>query len=227
MSIWHVIVDIIMVGMAVLIVAMCTTNGFVKPILKLTKALIIILITGVIATNLVDFCRDAFVNDMFEGKISTPIVEKIEEGAGDINLEGIKEQLPQSIKTFLKINDVDIDKYLQSAEDKGMEIVKAIGIKVEMLLIDTVSNIISYLIAFIISLVICSVAIFILEKILSLPIVSTIDKTLGLVWGVVESYIVISAMAFALSMFMGMEFLEGTFVANFLYQIGVFSILHL
>ena len=211
----------VLVAIMVLMIVIGIKRGFVRSFFKCTKMLIVIILTSIVGAFLTGICQEAFVNDMFEGKISTFIVDKALESEGEIDLDSLIEQLPPIAKSVVSMSM--IQEYFDSTDGSTLEIAKKVGAKVERLVIRAVSKMAAYIIAFIATFIVCSIIILIIEKFCELPIISGVNKLLGLIWGLSGAYITVSVLVFFLSLFAGMDFIEGTIVSRLIYKIGLFT----
>ena len=221
MRIYGIMADLIMIAVIVYIIVMSVKQGFAKSFFKCTKMLIVILITSLLGSLLVGICREAFVTDMVDGRVSNVLVEYVERHEDDISFEALSEKVHPLIKRIVPMQR--LEKYYNSISGNTAEVAQKIGEKIENLLIDIVSKIVAYIIMFVVVYVIVSIIVVIIEKFCDLPMFTKLNHVLGFVWGVSHAYVVVSFGACIAMLILGSDCIEGTFVTRLIYRFGLFT----
>ena len=85
------------------------------------------------------------------------------------------------------------------------------------------SNIIGYLLAFAVSYILVTIAIAILERVCEISIIGWINHFAGILSGLANAYIICSVVVYIIELSLGVEFIEGTFLARLIHRIGLFT----
>ena len=218
---WKIILDIAVVAFILVTVITCTVKGFIKTFFKSMKSVIVILLTALIAPSLVGVCQQNIVAPFMEGKISTAIVEKIGDVGESFDASMIEEQLPPIAKNILQM--ADFDDAIFNTDATGMTAIVDISNGIEEVIMRVTSYAITYVAIFIVISILLAIASKLLEKLGELPLIKTANKILGFVWGAVSAYIEMSFIVALLPLFTGVEFIEQTVVAKWIYENGLFS----
>ncbi len=221
MNATQIIMDALMVCAAALIIFVTVKKGFVKSFFKSMKMIIVLLVTVLIGACLADVFADAFVADIFDGKISSVLVEMSQSGEEKFSAENVHNSLPDAVKNI--ISSEMINDYFAESGAEGVELAREIGEKTENALTDTVSKIISYIAVFLISFIVCSVAIILLDGLFKLPVLKTVNKVMGLLLGASYAYAFLSIAVCLCTFVLGVDTVEGTFITKIIYKIGLFT----
>ena len=217
----QIIIDLVMALIIGLLVFLGIKRGLVKSFFKTTKIIFVILITMIIGSLIVGVCQNAFVNDMFEGKISEKLVAKAESDAANFGVEQINDELPAIVKNIIPMSE--IEEYFEKLPGNSVEKAMAIGEVIEDALISVVSNVVGYMISFAIAFAICTVAIFVIDKIFTLPMLNWLNRIGGVFWGVANAYLTTSFLVCVVALIFGNDFVNSTFITKFIYYIGLFT----
>lgn len=217
----QIIVDVIMALVFALMVFLGIKRGFVKSFFKSTKIFFVIIVTILIGSLVVSLCQNLFVNGMFEGKISSILVEKAQESGESFDFASIKDGIPAILRNIVPMDE--LEQHFSTLSGSSVDVARAMGEKIEALVIDVVSNVIGYILAFVISFILCTIVIFIIEKIWELPVLGWINTLGGVIWGLASAYLTTSILALAVAFIFGDSFVDGTVLTKILYNIGLFS----
>ena len=217
----QIIIDLVMALIIGLLVFLGIKRGFVKSFFKSTKIIFVILITMIIGSLVVGLCQNAFVNGMFEGKISEKLVAKAESDVANFGVEQINDELPAIVKNIIPMSE--IEEYFEKLPGDSVEKARAIGEAIEDALIGVVSNVVGYMISFAIAFAICTIAIFVIDKVFSLPMLNWLNRIGGVFWGVANAYLTTSFLVCIVALVLGNDFVNSTFVTKFIYYIGLFT----
>ena len=217
----QIVIDLVMALIIGLLVFLGIKRGFVKSFFKSTKIIFVILITMIIGSLVVGLCQNAFVNGMFEGKITEKLVAKAESDMANFGVEQINDELPAIVKNIIPMSE--IEEYFEKLPGDSVEKARAIGEAMEDALISVVSNVVGYMISFAIAFVICTIAIFVIDKVFSLPMLNWLNRIGGVFWGVANAYLTTSFLVCIVALVLGNDFVNSTFITKFIYYIGLFT----
>lgn len=221
MNIFQTILDIVMVLIIGATMILGIIRGGAKSFFKSTKLIIVVLVTMLIGSLVVTLCQNLFVAKMFDGKISDQLVSQVEQGNGEFTFEAVKEGIPDMVQKLVPMDE--IEQKFDSLSGSAVDNARAIGEHIENIATDIVSNIVGYVIAFIVSFIVCSIAILLIEKIVEIPSLKWLDRIAGTLYGIVSAYFATSTVAIIVAIIFGNEFIDGTIVTKFIYNIGLFS----
>ena len=107
MSTWQIICDVAMLVIIALMIIIGIKRGFVKSFFKSTKMLIVILVTVLIGAILVAPCKENITNGMFEGKVSTLLVQEVEKSGAQLDADALKSELPATLVGLVPMDEVE------------------------------------------------------------------------------------------------------------------------
>ncbi len=221
MNIGQILADLLMIAVAVLVICVNVKRGFIKSFFSSTRIILVVLITILLGASLTNICRELFVADMIEGKISDALVQKAEESGEQFDLDALLEGIPEPFSGLLPTDTVK--GYLEESEAEGVEAAREVGENIENKLIGVISSVASYVAVFILAFLFCTVGAWLLDKIFKLPVLKQINKALGFVLGAFNAYFYLSALACLAVIFLGGDFVEGTLITRIIWRIGLFT----
>ena len=221
MNIFQTILDILMVLIIGVTMILGVLRGGAKSFFKSTKFIIVILVTLLIGSLMVTLCQNLFVSKMFDGKVSDELVARVEQSNGEFTFKTVKECVPDMIQKLVPMDE--IEQKFDGLTGSGAENARAIGEHIENTVTKIVSNIVGYVVAFIISFILCTIAIFLIQKLVEIPSLKWLNRIAGILYGIVSAYFTTSTIAIIVAILFGYEFIDGTIVTKFIYNIGLFT----
>ncbi len=221
MNIFQTILDILMVLIIGVTMILGVLRGGAKSFFKSTKLIIVIIVTLLIGSLVVTLCQNLFVSKMFDGKVSDKLVARVEQSSGEFTFETVKDCVPDTVQKIVSMDG--IEQKFDGLSGSGVEKARAIGEHIEDTATEIVSNIVGYVVAFILSFIICTVAIFLIQKVVEIPSLKWLNRIAGILYGIVSAYFTTSTVAIIVAILFGYEFIDGTIVTKFIYNIGLFS----
>ena len=221
MNIFQTILDILMVLIIGVTMILGVLRGGAKSFFKSTKLIIVILVTLLIGSLVVTLCQNLFVAKMFDGKVSDALVAQAQQGNGEFTFEAVKAGIPNTIQKLVPIDE--IEQKFNTLSGSAVDNARAIGEHIENITTEIVSNIVGYVVAFILSFIICSIAIFLIQKVVEIPSLKWLNRIAGILYGIVSAYFTTSTVAIIVAILFGYEFIDGTIITRFIYNIGLFS----
>ncbi len=216
----HILLDMAMAALVVLVMYISIKRGFIKSFLRATKLIFVIMMTSVLGGYLVGICEELFVIDMFRGKISPLLVEKVQ-ASGGFDFDALISGLPSVVQNVIPTQS--LNDYCASLSGSAVDVAQKMGSAVEGFLIMIVAKIIAYAITFILSYILLSILIKLVDKVLDIQVFSVIDKVFSFVWGIANSYIYVSIAIFIVMLVFGRELIEGSYISRFIYKYGLFT----
>lgn len=221
MNVYQILTDLVMVAVAVLAICITVKRGFIKSFFAGTRMIIVVLVTILLGSSLTGFCRDLFVADMIDGKISSALVQRAEESGEQLDVDSMISSIPEPFSKLIPTDTVK--EYFAQTEADGVEAAREVGKRMEDKLIDAISSIASYVAVFVITFLLCTVGVWVLDKIFKLPVLNSINKVLGFVLGTFDAYFYLSALACLAMLVLGADLVEGTLITRLIYKIGLFT----
>ena len=217
----NIIVDVIIALIIAFTVFLGVKRGLVKSFFKSTKIFFVILVTILIGSFVVTLCQNLFVNSWIEGTVSDVLVENAEAAEGAFDFETFKNGIPSMVSNLLPMEELKND--FETLSGNKTEIARAIGEKIEDVIISIVSNAIGYVLAFVLSFIICTIAILIIEKIWEMPVLGWLNHLAGVLWGVASAYLLVSVLVCIIAVLLGNDFINSTVLTKLIYNIGLFT----
>lgn len=220
-NIWQIVLDVVVLAVVAFIVATAIKQGFVKSLFKCTKMIIVVLLTAIFGSYLAGFCSEHIVSRVIDGRVTDMLVAKVEQGKEIADFDDLTKDVPTVIKNITPMQKVE--EYFNSLSGTEVEKATKLGNKIEDVSIGILSRVLSYILSFVAIFLFCSVAMFLVEKFFEFPILNTINKIAGCIWGLSSAYIVVSIGLFFAALIFGSDFIDGTYLTKFFYRFGLFT----
>ena len=220
-NIWQIVLDVVVFAVVAFIVATAIKQGFVKSLFKCTKMIIVVLLTAIFGSYLAGFCSEHIVSRVIDGRVTDVLVAKAEQGKEIADFDDLTKEVPSIIKKITPMQKVE--EYFNSLSGTEVEKATMLGNKIEDVSIGILSRVLSYILSFVAIFLFCSVAMFLVEKFFEFPILNTINKIAGCIWGLSSAYIVVSIGLFFVALIFGNDFIDGTYLTKFFYRFGLFT----
>ena len=161
-------------------------RGFIKTVFDFCGMIIAVVLTVLISPYVAAMLRNnPGIYDTFHSKIAKHVDVNFDMGENRLDdyLEGLK--LPVKVEDFvLKGNDAVTQAVDDAVNSANMAIVDR--------LTDMAINCVAFIITFVIIQVLLAIAVMVLDLVSKLPVLNTANKTLGLVAGLVQGYLILS-----------------------------------
>ncbi len=182
----QLVIDILLIGVFAFLVFRGWWRGFMKSVLSLGRLALSFVITILFGSKFAGFLDQKFINP----PIYKAVTNKLLDIAGDVKasaeggVEAFVEKVPETFRQYLNLESVDA-----SSE------IDALAVEWSRTISDGISGVVSavvgYILLFVIAFVLLTVVIAILSKIADLPVISSMDKLLGLAAGVVSGVVAV------------------------------------
>ena len=190
----YFIFDIIAVLIFVLTVVSCRSKGFFKSFFGTLKVVLAIVISYVFMPTVAYFYRTAFVEKTITDTVASRINVLAQKTMDGFNLEKLFADMPSEFADILSRYGANRESLaerfggLASAADSS---VNELAVSITGDIVHTVSDILAFATLFIGSMIILSIVIWLLGFITKLPVISSVDKALGLVFGIISGVILV------------------------------------
>lgn len=188
------IFDVIAVVIFVFTVISCRNKGFMSSFLGTIKVALAIVISYVFMPTVSYYFRTGFVEKLITGSVTDRLHSLASSAQEGFNLEKLFADMPTEFGDILTRYGADADtlserfgNMTEAAENNLTDLAQTITYPV----VKSVSNILAYAALFVGSLIILSIVIKIIGLVMKLPVLKGIDRTLGLVFGVISGALLV------------------------------------
>lgn len=210
--------DALLLGLFAFFVIRGYIKGFLKTVLGFGRLILSVILTLIFGSAFADWLDAAFVNPPVYRTVHTKILEIAESAESNV-----ASFLTDVSETFGNLFD---PASLQSGETvDGMveRVSRSISGAVSM----AISAVIGYILLFAIAFALLTVAIFVVDKLVKLPVIHGCDKVLGICLGAVSGFVaalMLSTVLYAVVYATGdMDALEDSVVFKFVHGINFFA----
>lgn len=188
------IFDVIAVIIFVFTVVSCRNKGFMSSFLGTIKVALAIVISYVFMPTVSYYFRTGFVEKIITGSVTDRLHSLAASAQEGFNLEKLFGDMPTEFADILTRYGADSEtlserfgNMTEAAENNLTDLAQTITYPV----VKSVSNILAYAALFVGSLIILSIVIKIIGLVMKLPVLKGIDRTLGLVFGVISGALLV------------------------------------
>lgn len=225
-------IDILLVAVLAFYVVRHFHYGLMHTVYNIGKFIAAFLLAAIFGRPLAGYLADGVIGDAVTAKVFDKISEYV---GGSESLSAFFNDVPEGFASLVKLFGVDMAALReQYGTAEGSEaILRDMAETISYPISGTISAIIAYVAIFVVSLAILSVVVMLLAKI-KLPILTGLDKTLGLLLGLVLglmnvaliSTVVYSGLEFFAAMNENSEIMNvyyDSFVFKFVYDLKIFE----
>ena len=221
------LLDLIYVAVAILTVFIFTKRGFVESVFKYGRTLMAGILTFLLGPVVGDIIYEKFVYNSVYGFVSDKMGQIVNSAADKVDVNSIIDGLPLLVKQFLNPSDLEakFGNTITNIEQSAQEFAGAVSEPIS----NVISNLIAYIIVFLVSLLILLVFGKLLDLIVKLPILNTINTVLGFILGVGSAFLLLAIITYALSLIIRAfgDILSLQTLSSSSYLFGLFDRLHL
>ena len=219
------IADLICLAILVIFAISNWKKGFISQLFRAISTIGALLLAYFLAESVVNFANESF---NFSGLIAEKIQGMLGEGTAylaDLTEENLKTAIAE-----LKLPDFIADFALQSLSNVGTGVFANIGEFLANIITHYIALTLAFIVVFIVAKILLFIVCKILEKIVKLPLIRLVDKTLGLLWGLIKAVIFLFVIIFIIEIMPGEAFaaaktaLNDSLFASFLQNYNVFTI---
>ena len=157
-------------------------RGFVKTLISTCSFLIAIILTSVLAAPLTDVLKDAAVTELVEDASEQKIITILDENA--LEPKDLFEGRSEEFNRLVSISGIDKDDFLEEQEEKREALIAQTAKIVSAPIIHTFASTLAIIIIYFSVRVALCVAGYFLDRLAKLPLLRTVNKTFGLLLGV-------------------------------------------
>ncbi|MBQ8208458.1 MAG: CvpA family protein [Clostridia bacterium] len=188
------ILDVIAVIIFLMTVISCRSKGFFKSFFGLIKVVLALIVAYLFMPTAAYFYRTSFVEKLVSDTVAERINNLAQKTAEGFNLEKLFGDMPSEFADILSRYGADGDKLAErfggltaAAEDSINDLATSITSAV----VHAISDILAFATLFVGALIVLSIVIWIVGLIMKLPVLSTIDKGLGFLFGIISGLLLI------------------------------------
>lgn len=188
------IFDLIALLIFLINVISCRTKGFFKSFFGMLKVVIALIVAYVFMPTVAYFYRTSFVDKTITNAVADRINSFVQSTAEGMNFEKLFADMPTEFADIIERYGADAEKleerFGDMAEATG-ESVNELASSITSSVSHAVSDILAFVTLFVGSLIILSIVIWIVGMIMKLPVLSSLDKGLGFVFGVISGLLLV------------------------------------
>ena len=185
----YFVLDVIALIIFLQTVISCRRKGFFKSFFGLIKVVLALVIAYMFMPTVAYFYRTGFVEKMVSKNVAERINALSQKTSNGFNLSKLFTDMPSEFSEILGRYGADADKLAErfgAIEDAAQESVNDLASNITSSVVHGISDTLAFATLFVGALVILAVVIWIMGIILKLPVLSSIDKGLGLLFGIVS-----------------------------------------
>lgn len=184
-----IVLDIVAVAIAVLIIVIGTKKGFFKSLMSLISGIASIFIAYTFTPTLSEVLKAKFFLPKFAASVSGNLASIAETG----NSYDVSKLLgTDALNSFVDRYGADTDAVnglITSIKDTSRTAVDKVSECVTDKIAGTISSLVSFVILLVASILILKLLTYVIGFVFKLPVLHALDKTLGIVFGVVSALI--------------------------------------
>ena len=180
----------------------CVKNGFIKAFFSCFKAVLALIVARLFGPALGRILENAFIKN----KITASVLQKLEaliekSGLASFDVEALLEELPESFRTLLSLCGTDVTAIAAGFSDTvSAENVESLAESVAAPISALIANGVAYIAIFLAALVLLSLLVLVLDGIFKLPLLRSVNRFLGLVFGVVSGFVYVCLLSHAVTL---------------------------
>ena len=218
----YLAIDIVLVAVMAATLFKAAKRGFIGSLFSLVTVAVSIIAAMMFYKELSVYINDAHIYKPVEEYVLSLIADTVAENGGTFDFSA----LPEGIFTAADAIGVDINEMLVDFSGEAETFAVSLAVKIAA----TVSNILAFVIIFLAAFIVLKLVSLLLDIVAKLPVLHGLNKTLGILFGAVEAFVlgmIIASVAVSLCGVYGainndaafLEVAEKTVVAKFLLSI--------
>ncbi len=233
-----IVIDIIILVICGFVIFNAWKNGLIKSVMGLVTGIVSFIAAYSFAPVFGDFIYEKYALKMISDGIAKTLESLSRTAAGTFDLSSMVEEMPDSLVQIINRYAVDSGKLSEmcgNITEGTSDTVASVAEYISAPIADTLSAAVAFIVIFIGVFVVLSLLTFIVDLIFHLPVLNGTNKSLGLVFGVIEALIIaflISNVAAAVitslgsidSSVFGSHVVEGSYVMRFFSMIDLFGV---
>ena len=196
-----IVIDLIIIGICVLIILSSWRRGLIKSAMGLIKGIVSFIAAYAFTPVLADILYEKFAIGWISSAIENDILKNTASG-GSFDLQKLLTEIPEWFGQILDRYGADkiqlAEKFGNISAGSSEDVAKIARIIADPVA-GTLSSVAAFIILFTAVFAVLSLATLIIDSIFHLPLLHGVNKTAGLVFGVLEALLVASLLSFLLA----------------------------
>ncbi len=233
----YFILDVIALIIFLITVISCRRKGFFKSFFGLIKVVLALVAAYIFMPTVAYFYRTGFVEKMISKNVAERINALAQKTAEGLNLSKLFTDMPSEFSEILGRYGADGEKLAErfgAIEDAAQESINDLASSITSSVVHGISEVLAFATLFICALFILTLVIWIMGLILKLPVLSSIDKGLGLIFGIISGLLLlwvyanlityaVEAIEIVKPGILGENVIENTFIVKYISENYMFG----
>ena len=192
------LVDLIYIALAVITILVFTKRGFVESVFKYGRSIMAGILTFIFGPLVGEVVYAKFVYNGVHGWVSEKLSNFLHSAAEKVDVDAMIEELPFLVKQFLNPDELKakFGETVTDIEASAQEFAATVAAPLSK----AISNLIAYVIVFLIALLVLLIFGKILDLVVQLPILKTINTVLGFIVGIGAAILLLASVTYVLSL---------------------------
>lgn len=195
-----ILFDIILIVIAAFVVYRGYKKGIVKSVMGLVTTVVAVIVAYAFSPYLAATLNENVFLPSVSSGIEGTITSLAEEGDGTTFVE-MASEMPDVLSQILKKYQVSEESFAEvapAADQAGSEGVKGISDFIATPVATIISNVCAFIIVFIAAVIVLKLVTLLISTIFKAPVLRTVDKTAGLVFGIIHALVVLWILSIAI-----------------------------
>ncbi len=158
-------------------------RGFVKTLISACSFLIAVLLTSLLASPLTEFLKDAAVAEMVENATEQKIITILDENS--MEPKDLFEGRSEEFNKLSSFSGVDKEEFLEEQNEKRDALIEKVAKTLAVPIVHSFASTLSVIIIYFGVRIGLAIGGIFLDKVANLPILKTVNKTFGILLGIV------------------------------------------
>ncbi len=186
--------DVIALAIFLITVVSCRSKGFLRSFLGMMKVVISIIIAYIFMPTVAYFFRTSFVEKLISENVADRINALAVKTASGFDLQKLFGDMPAEFVDILNRYGADtsaLSERFGGISDAAEAQISELAGSISSTVVHAISDFLGFVTLFIGSMIVLTIVILIVGLITKLPVISSIDKGLGLVFGIISGLILV------------------------------------
>ncbi len=197
----NIAIDVVLVAIAGLIIFKCWRNGLVKSVIGLVCDVVALIVAYALTPPVASF----FNNSIFLDKIASGIDSTVRSAAttqAGVDVANFLAKIPETLEGTLekyRVGDDALKGFVSGLSNTGDDAVKKVSEFIAKPTSSIISNALAFILIFVLSLIILRLVSKLIIVLFKAPIIKTVDRTAGIILGVVNALFVLWVLSLVIS----------------------------
>ena len=183
------LIDLILVGILSLLIFLGWKRGFAESVLRFGRLILAAAITLICGSAFSALLNRVWIHPAVYARVHPKFMDMAAAAEGKV--DALVSKIPAVFRPYVDVSGADASADLYELAGEWSDTVSQ-GIS------GVISSVVGYILLFVIAFILLTVAIFLLRGITKLPVIRTVDKTLGIVLGAVSGLLLVIFLAVVL-----------------------------